>query len=220
MFDRIGIAPTKEFYDCLCPARHWYAPSAYGACEGRTVAYGTVIHAPFTSDPAAWAACSASHLNKDGSDVLQTLVAKTVARPGGTKDYAGLLRECRSQYLAQQAGARARELYDGYDYLAQSGIPVLPPPESIAAEMKRDVRLELADLSKALGKAQQATDQGGADSVAAAVADKIFEIGDVQGELPDGRTDSTRRPGTRSPRQSQCAEQRPKQSEKVQEPVG
>lgn len=175
LFDRLGIAPTKEFYDCLCPGPMWLAPSQYGPCEGRTVAYGTEIHGPFTADANAWASCAASYLSKDGSNVLESLLAKTTTRPGSNKDYASLLRECRTQYLAQQTGARARALLDGYDYMAQNGVPVLPPPESIAEEIKRDARLEMADLSRALDDAQKQAGQGAATGIAAAVGDKILE---------------------------------------------
>ncbi len=174
LFDRVGIAPSKDFYNCLCSPM-WFAPSQYGPCEGRTVAYGTEIHGPFTADARGWASCAASHLGADGSNVLESLLAKTTARPGSNKDYAALLSECRSQYLVQQSGARARELSDGYDYLAQNGVPVLPPPESIGEKMKRDARLEMADLNKALGDAKKAADENAATSMAKAVGDKIFE---------------------------------------------
>jgi len=73
-----GLAPSKDFYDCLCPPSFWYAPSAHGPCEGRTIAYGTVIYSNLSTDPAVWANCAAAE-NASGRPLVDTIVSKVHA---------------------------------------------------------------------------------------------------------------------------------------------
>jgi hypothetical protein len=82
LLDQLGINPFKELYDYLCPGRMWFAPQKPGPYEGRTMAYGTEIHGPFSSDPKAWASCAAGYLSKVSSNVLESLLAKITARLG------------------------------------------------------------------------------------------------------------------------------------------
>lgn len=83
IFSYLGLKSSVEFLNCLCPPRYWYAPSKYGPCEGRTVAYATVVYANITKE--AYATCLAA---PDGKDVAQRFL-QLVPKPP-SDDCAGL----------------------------------------------------------------------------------------------------------------------------------
>ena len=83
IFDTLGLKPSIEFFNCLCPPRYWYAPSKAGPCEGRTIAYATVVYTNIVKE--AFATCLAK---PDGKDVVQRLL-QLVPKPP-SDDCAGL----------------------------------------------------------------------------------------------------------------------------------
>ena len=87
-----GLSPGKKFYDCLCEGGFWYAPAADGACEGRTAAYGNVVHANMSTDPAVWIACAAQDMTS-GRPLTDALVDRMhTARQRYDRDVCTQLR--------------------------------------------------------------------------------------------------------------------------------
>jgi len=109
-----GHKPPNDFFGCLCGRGFLsgvgggYHPEPWGNCDNAMPCKGGnwgCVSFDLPSDPASWASCSAAHPAEDGTDIVQSIVAKTAAkRPVETTGRPPTDEECKAIREAAQLG--------------------------------------------------------------------------------------------------------------------
>ncbi len=158
LLDHVGVdkAAQTAFYGCLCGAGAimgsgvGFHPEPWGDCQNSLPCKGGnwgCVAFDFPSGGDTWTRCAAQ---QGGGNILDTILAN-IKKPDKSpaNDYARLLSECRERYEAiHYVDPRVRELA-GYEYLANNGVPVLPPPDSIAKQNAALAKLLAAEKKAA-----------------------------------------------------------------------
>lgn len=190
---RLGIQPTEAFYNCLCVGARYgssgtsqfYHPGTLGDYDRRyscnhpgdpcvVSGFGCGRY-PLPTKQSIWDSCDVSNPLSSGNSALDAMLGAISARSGMEKRKLNDdLQRCLARGKELSTDEKLRDRTRGYAYMAASGVPVLPPPKTLAAEQKRESDLFALNAGDRLRKAeveiQKALEQSAIKQLMTAIA--------------------------------------------------
>ncbi|RUS60867.1 hypothetical protein EGN72_06700 [Pseudorhodobacter sp. E13] len=179
---RLGVQPTEAFYNCLCKSAgygaigtsQFYHPGTLGEYDPRyscnqpgdpcvVSGYGCFRN-PLPTTQSIWDSCAITNPLGSGNSVLEEMLGAISARSGLEKRKLNEdFQRCKARHAELSKEQNLRDRFRGYDYLAASGVPVLPPPKRLAEAQKAQADRFILDAGNRLRQAeveiQKALDQ-------------------------------------------------------------
>ncbi|MDP3960609.1 MAG: hypothetical protein Q8Q26_11235 [Pseudorhodobacter sp.] len=193
VLEKLGIKPDGGFLNCLCASAgygssstsQFYHPDTLGdynptySCTQPgppcVVSGMGCYRNPLPHDSTIWERCALSTRPEGGTSVLDAVLAG-VAKRGSlpAPDYLKDLAKCKANWANQLDTRHALAPYQGYEYLAANGAPVLPPPPKLAAALKAEADRAGATVRERLRKAEAAAAEGVKTALARQMAEAII----------------------------------------------
>ncbi|MFZ1470170.1 MAG: hypothetical protein WAT09_14500 [Paracoccaceae bacterium] len=205
---RLKIEPTEDFYNCLCKhagygssgTAQFYHPGTLGEYDKRYTCnkpgdpcivsgFGCMRY-PLPTSQSIWDSCAATNPLGSGTSVLDEMLDTISARSGMEKrKLTEDLQRCLARHTEMSTAEALRDRIRGYDYLAASGVPVLPPPKKLAEAQKREAESFAIDAGDRLRQAEieikKALDQSAMQQLMTAMASDPENQDAFFGQLAD-----------------------------------